>query len=386
MPDQNNKSERSGQSDRAESTSDRLVQRVEQRERQESTGNMEDATRRTRIERRAADKQREDGEASTSTIKHFKGKRLGLYDGDRQIIPEDAHAAKDDLSKQVERIERDLIAQGMPKHLLDKGNDKALKDRLDARRDVQRRDIAGHFKNLDALFVHRGREDEHVDYAAAKKGYHLSGLDRYKNVSPDLVAAVLRNEQHWYKATDAQQDAKIAAGQKLTDSASIGPAQLQIGNIKHVIEAKDQHGKPRFPYLQHMADDPLKAAEQKDNAALLAASFLKIIADELTAKGVEVNDKTLSYKWNPDVLSRPLNKLEPGGPREYKSVNHVEKLVGTTIDKTADLLGAQEPQRSHAGYEVEALPKNSDILNASTHVQNVQTQLAIIKRLQSPRK
>jgi hypothetical protein len=49
---------------------------------------------------------------------------------------------------------------------------------------------------------HEGKEDQFVDYEAARNALHLAHLDKYK-LPENFLGAVLRNEQHYYKVTDA---------------------------------------------------------------------------------------------------------------------------------------------------------------------------------------
>lgn len=52
------------------------------------------------------------------------------------------------------------------------------------------------------VFVHRGNEDKFVDYKAAQEAVKTSGLDKL-GLSNNFVGAIMRNEQHFYKNTDA---------------------------------------------------------------------------------------------------------------------------------------------------------------------------------------
>jgi len=258
----------------------------------------------------------------------------------------------------------------------------ALKQRLEQREKNKDNDVAERIKNVEAWFVHRQNPDANIDYNAAKQGYEQSGLNKYPGVSPELVGAVLRNEQWWYKLTDKNQDSQIADGKRLSDQESIGPAQIQIGNIKHLIEEKDSDGKPTFPFLQHMKEHPELAAEQKDNAALLAAAMLKSIATELEAKGLPINDRTLVYRWNSDVYSYP-NPLgtDPRFPenksRIYGSQNHVLNHA----ERFIHLKESHSQLDKELGVRQERFPENSEILQASEHVRHVMEQLKIVKAL-----
>lgn len=87
---------------------------------------------------------------------------------------------------------------------------------------------------------------------------------------------------------------------------------MQVRNIHHLIDAKDAHGHSKYPFLQDMAKDPLRAALDPKNAALLAAALL---ADEIENRHIQPKDVTaqsMACIYNEDVHSY-------GHPKQYLS-------------------------------------------------------------------
>lgn len=216
------------------------------------------------------------------------------------------------------------------------------------------------------IFPHMGVEDKYMDYAACKQAYKAAHLERYPNVSPELIAAVLRNEQHFYKVTDATQDKEAKdRGTVLKDGkedsmASIGPAQMQIKKIRELVNASNATShEPKFPYLSHMKDDPIREALKPLNAALLAGAYFEQSAEKLKDVDIPVNDKTLAYTYNADVFTRD---------GRYECPSSLEVRAESKL-----------PGFMKAHRESVWLPKSNEVLTISTHVKNVQKQLTYIK-------
>jgi len=157
------------------------------------------------------------------------------------------------------------------------------------------------------VFVHRGNEDKYVDYKAAQEALKTAGLDKL-GLPSNFIGALMRNEQHYYKNFDAEQDKQVREnGTVLKDgkedgTASIGPAQIQIANIRNLVEMKNAAGKPEYPYLQQLKEDPVRAALEPKNAALFAAAYTKEIIKEQKAHGIEKpTAEQVIYGYNDDV-------------------------------------------------------------------------------------
>jgi hypothetical protein len=207
------------------------------------------------------------------------------------------------------------------------------------------------------LLPHEGKEDQYVDYKAAREALHTAGLDKY-HLPPNTIGAMLRNEQTHYKVTDQWQDEEVArTGTILKNGkedswASIGPAQMQVRNIHHLIDAKDANGDPKYPFLQHMKKDPLRGALDPKNAALLAAAYLADEIDNRHIKPKDVTAQSMAYLYNEDVHSY-------GHPKHYISCD------GYTL-KFQKIV--------HPDLKDEKYP-SPEVLKHSNHVGNVMDSL-----------
>ena len=217
------------------------------------------------------------------------------------------------------------------------------------------------------VFVHRGNEDKYVDYKAAQEALKTAGLDKL-GLPRNLIAAIMRNEQHYYKNTDADQDKQVREkGTVLKDgkedpNASIGPAQMQIRNIKHLVDLKNADGKPEYPYLQQMKDDPLRAALEPKNAALLVAAYSNEIVKDLKAHHIQKpTAEQVIYLYNDDV-----NSYGSGKEKTFISVSAP---------------GAAKAEKFlHSDLRRERIPNDPRILENSVHVRHVMHALDELNR------
>lgn len=184
-------------------------------------------------------------------------------------------------------------------------------------------------------------------------------------MSVELVAAVIRNEQSFYKARDAEQDKQVreegtvSVNGKEDPTASIGPAQIQIRKIKELVNLETADHKPKYPFLSQLKDDPLRKALDPKNAALLTAAYLAESAERLSQMKIPVNDQALAYTWNPDV---------------FKINGKFECPSALQIKAERSLPVAMRPHRESVWN-----PANEQVLNASTHVNNVKTALSVVR-------
>jgi hypothetical protein len=84
-----------------------------------SSEDHETHTARLRFAKKQGDSKREKGEASTSTDKYFKGQRLGLYDGQSQLVPENREVA---IRKEALLAEKPLATDKSMKYELSSRN------------------------------------------------------------------------------------------------------------------------------------------------------------------------------------------------------------------------------------------------------------------------
>jgi hypothetical protein len=208
------------------------------------------------------------------------------------------------------------------------------------------------------FFVHRGNEDKYVDYKVAQEAFKTAGLDKL-GLPNNLIGAIMRNEQHYYKNTDADQDKEVKEkgtvfkDGKENPKASIGPAQMQIRNIKHLIEMKNADGKPEYTYLQHMKDDPIRGALDPKNAAFLVAAHTNEIVKDLKAHGIQKpTAEQVIYVYNDDV-----NSYGTGKDKKFVCVS----APGT----------ASSEKLMHPDLRRERIPNDLRILENSDHVRHV---------------
>lgn len=70
------------------------------------------------------------------------------------------------------------------------------------------RDVGEAALEKAGFFVHRGREDDFIDYKACQKAWQITGLEEL-GLPKNIIGAIMRNEQHFYKKTDEDQDAQV---------------------------------------------------------------------------------------------------------------------------------------------------------------------------------
>lgn len=218
-------------------------------------------------------------------------------------------------------------------------------------------------------FPHRGQEDKFIDYASTKDAHNQFHLNRY-GLPDSTIASFMRNEQHYFKPSDDAQDKEVResgtvhysvidggmkAGQENV-SASIGPAQIQIRNIRDLVNATNSDGSPIYPQLAHMNDDPIRAALEQKNAALLVGAYLDREAGKLKQRGLPVTTESLAYAYNQDVFTRTKD-----GKTEYIS---------------PDLLGRKTLGPEWKPVRMSDLNENnlSQVLSASRHVGHIKQQ------------
>jgi hypothetical protein len=141
-----------------------------------------------------------------------------------------------------------------------------------------------HTEGMD-VFPHRGKEDDFVSYGAC-----TAANNRFENlrlrigsgpghIDPDLIAAMMRNEQFFYKNfVDTGTDNYVRKHGNLDvlhdDTYSIGPAQMQIRNIQNLVK---QFPEQLAPY----ASDPLRAALNPGDAPMFVAAYMSNVIEHL---------------------------------------------------------------------------------------------------------
>lgn len=197
-----------------------------------------------------------------------------------------------------------------------------------------------------------------VDQGAAEKAYQAFPALAKHGIPESMIAGVILNEvRHRGDPRDTAEDLSAQLfgtvrnwnGTENLD-ASIGPAQLQVGNIKHLVD--------KYPQLQQFCDEPVRTALNPEYAPMFVAAYL---ADKIAAleqhnrihpdQKIQINAASLSYTYNPDVFSKD---------GEYRAKTPVEKLESGLGNH-----GVMD------GWKPERLPLNATIPGKSTVVADI---------------
>lgn len=137
----------------------------------------------------------------------------------------------------------------------------------------------------DKIHPHRGREDESVDFnACANANKAFPGLKKHIGNDPgkidsDLIAATIRNEQFYYtniKDTGPDHYIRAHGNWPFAESESIGPAQMQVRNIKHLARC----------YPEQLGDvtDAVRNAEDLHRAPFFVGAYFEDVINGIETK------------------------------------------------------------------------------------------------------
>jgi len=137
----------------------------------------------------------------------------------------------------------------------------------------------------DLIYPHRGHEDDRISYGACAGANNPFENIRMRigsgpgHIDPDLIAGIMRNEQFYYKNFfDTGADNYVRKHGNLDplhdNTSSIGPAQMQIGNIQNLMK---QFPEQLAPY----AKDPLRAALNPGDAPMFVAAYMSNMIEHL---------------------------------------------------------------------------------------------------------
>lgn len=147
----------------------------------------------------------------------------------------------------------------------------------------------------DSFYPHRDREDEFIDYdACAKANKVFPALARHigdsnRMVDPDLIAAVIRNEQFFFdnrKDSGPENYAQKHEKWSFNQDESLGPAQMQVQNMEHPARM--------YPIQLGSVSDAVKNGIDKHKAPYFVAAYF---ADVIS--GIETGQK-------PDYISNNI--------------------------------------------------------------------------------
>lgn len=123
-----------------------------------------------------------------------------------------------------------------------------------------------------AVYPHRDNKEAFVDKEAARQvSQHFSRLagysERHDGIAPKLIAAILKNEQTYYRTDkDALPDAIVRRTGNLPRDLTIGPAQMSLSNVRQL--AKE------YPDVLGSVADSTHLATDKTYATMLVGAYL----------------------------------------------------------------------------------------------------------------
>ncbi len=226
-----------------------------------------------------------------------------------------------------------------------------------------------------AVFPYRGFEDQHLaECTKANPEAWNQAFDSYPNLrqflsdqdGPKLMQALVRNELHHYDPGDIAGDKQARSG-KGNDAETLGYAQITpIG-----LRAFEQ----RYPQLKEFLESKgysgpgheAKALEDPSCVPMIVGAKLQSIADHYQssrdkitgAASVSVNARTLAYGYNADVYYNPKSSANP--------------------DFHANIFPKAKEIEHLRGYD-KAFPTSDErVLSKSAHVQNVESQLKLLR-------
>lgn len=261
-------------------------------------------------------------------------------------------AAPIDISPAVQQAKTDVIKSVRQDiNTFWKPTENAIKSIMDMQQ--------GHLKESD------GWAD--VDLKAASEAYKAFPSIKEHGIPESMIGGIILNEvRHSGDPRDPLEDFSVKNfgtvrnldGSENT-SASVGPAQMQIANIRNLVK--------NYPQLKDFADDPVRAACDPKAAPFFVAAYM---ADKI--KGLENHNRlqpkepinitpaTIAYTYNPDVFSKS---------GEYRAKTPSEKVESSLGNKHA-----------MDGWKPERLPFNEQITSKSTVVADILEAMKAVEK------
>jgi hypothetical protein len=220
---------------------------------------------------------------------------------------------------------------------------------------------------LTGIEKDRGRSPwKDVSFEGADKAYAAFPELAKRDIPKELISGIILNEVlHSGDPRDPIEDMTANLHGTVKDShgkeekyVSVGPAQMQIQNIRHLVE--------NYPQLAQFKGDAVRAAINPENTPMFVAAYLtdKIhILDNFNKNHPEgqipVNAATLAYMYNPDVDSKD---------GKYRRMD------------AADTLGAALHINTHEGWHLEPLAKHDEIIGQSKVIKDILSATRACKR------
>ncbi|MBK8222715.1 MAG: hypothetical protein IPK73_16965 [Candidatus Obscuribacter sp.] len=148
-------------------------------------------------------------------------------------------------------------------------------------------------------FIYRGREDEQMDYKACSEAFKaFPEFSRHPNVDKHLIAAIIRNELHFYSAfKDAPADGitTVLGNVPFRTSTSLGPAQIQEGHVSRLMQKFPQLSDAK---LGKVGNHPVRDLLDRSKAPWFVAAYLAESVQDLEIAGQPVTNAALIQKYN----------------------------------------------------------------------------------------
>jgi hypothetical protein len=215
-----------------------------------------------------------------------------------------------------------------------------------------------------------------VSMRAAESAYDAFPQLAEHGLPRRIVAALILNEVRHRKPKDPYEDALVGMFGKVVDvrhgfkdnpDASIGPGQIQVRNIRELAQHYDQLKK--FP-------DPVRAALDPGKAPYFVAAYLVERISWLQAYNakheqakVPINDGTLFYLYNPDVVVK--HGVANPTPDDFRALTGLEKAERSVTRKKPE---------SQKDWDSVQLPINPVVVQKSSVVREMRDALRAVEQ------
>lgn len=224
---------------------------------------------------------------------------------------------------------------------------------------MQRKPDLTYMEYLTGIEKDRGRSPwTDVSFEGTDKAYAAFPELAKHEIPKEMISGIILNEVlHAGDPLDPAEDLSVRMFGTVRDwnglekqTVSVGPAQMQIRNIRHLVE--------KYPELSNFKDDPIRAAINPETAPMFVAAYLCDKIELLenynrqhsAQKPVPVESATLAYLYNPDVISKD---------EHYRRIDEADKLANKMHLDT------------RAGWKTENYANNDEIVLHSKTIQDI---------------
>ncbi len=196
-----------------------------------------------------------------------------------------------------------------------------------------------------------------VSFEGANKAYKEFPKLAQEGIPKSMISGIILNEVlHGGDPRDPLEDLQVKMFGTVRDehgkedsTVSVGPGQIQIGNIRHLVE--------KYPQLAEFNGDPIRAAVDPETAPMFVAAYMCDKLETLENYNKTHSDKqiplcaaTVAYLYNPDVLS------QNGSYRHTEASDGIGRLLHLHPTK---------------GWHSEKLPTNDEIVKHSKVIKDI---------------